>query len=190
MLVAGAGGVGFGLGRGAGSSDERVVAPADSGTDAEGDATTTTIGDADTPSQGDPANATANATADEAGAPAPAPPLGSPGTMSGEFKVGADGMPQYELVAERVTDSGIMIRALRGESWFSDELRGAGHQRLGRAAVVLRRRRTADRTLRSGTDRRHEHRLVQRAPRHRCGERLACRMGRRAAARGRRGAGR
>ena len=122
MLVAGAGGVGFGLGRGAGSSDERVVAPADSGTDAEGDATTTTIGDADTPSEGDPANATANATADEAGAPAPAPPLGSPGTMSGEFKVGADGMPQYELVAERVTDSGIMIRALRGESWFSDEL--------------------------------------------------------------------
>ena len=38
--------------------------------------------------------------------------------MSGDFKVGADGMPEYELVAERVTDSGITIRALRGESWL------------------------------------------------------------------------
>jgi hypothetical protein len=32
------------------------------------------------------------------------------------------GMPTYELVFERVTDSGITIRALRGESWYSPEM--------------------------------------------------------------------
>ncbi len=118
MLVAGAGGVGFGLGRGAGRSDDRVVAPAGSGTTDEEDATTTTIGAAEAEGGADPANATAEAAA----VPVPAPPLGSPGTMSGDFKVGADGMPEYELVAERVTDSGITIRALRGESWYSDDM--------------------------------------------------------------------
>jgi hypothetical protein len=121
MLIAGAGGAGFGLGRGAGRSDEQVVAPAqadDTGTTVEGDATTTTIVNADTAGQSDPANATAEATA----APVPAPPLGSSGTMSRDLKVGAGQMPAYELVLERVTDSGITIRALRGESWYSDEM--------------------------------------------------------------------
>ena len=117
MLVAGAGGVGFGLGREAGGSDDQVVAPADSGTAPEGDPTTTTI-EGGAEGQPDPANATAQAT----DAPAPAPPLGAPGTTSGEFKVGADGMPTYELVAERVTDSGITIRALRGESWYGHDM--------------------------------------------------------------------
>jgi hypothetical protein len=40
--------------------------------------------------------------------------------MSSDLKVGASGMPAYELVFERVTDSGITIRALRGESWYSE----------------------------------------------------------------------
>ncbi len=117
MLVAGAGGVGFGLGRGAGGSDAQVVAPADSGT-ARRRRRDHDHRSRRGRSQPDPANATAQATA----APVPAPPLGAPGTMSGEFKVGADGMPTYELVAERVTDSGITIRALRGESWYGHDM--------------------------------------------------------------------
>jgi hypothetical protein len=120
MLVAGAGGVGFGLGRDAGRSDDQFVAPGDSGTIVDEDATTTTTAEAGTEGQPDPANATAEATA--APAPAPAPPLGSTGTMSRDPKVGDLEMPAYELVLERVTDSGITIRALRGESWYSDEM--------------------------------------------------------------------
>ena len=120
MLIAGAGGAGFGLGRGAGRSDDQIVAPAqsdDAETTSEGDATTTTIGGDDTSGQSGPANAT-----EEATAPEPAPPLGSPGTMSRDLKGEAGQMPAYELVLERVTDSGITIRALRGESWYSDEM--------------------------------------------------------------------
>ncbi len=119
MLIAGAGGAGFGLGRGAGRSEGQVVAPAQSAdSDAEGDGAPAAAesGDATQPS---PANEVAEAV------PAPESidaPLGSPGTMSRDFKVGGDQMPAYELVLERVTDSGITIRALRGESWYSDEM--------------------------------------------------------------------
>ena len=42
--------------------------------------------------------------------------------MSSDLKAGSGQMPAYELVLERVTDSGITIRALRGESWYSDEM--------------------------------------------------------------------
>jgi hypothetical protein len=128
MLVAGAGGAGFGLGRGAGGSDQ-IVAPAQSadsdaagvGDDATGD--TDGAGDTDDASQAEPANAVTQDTT------APAlmePPLGAPGTRSSDLKVDAGGMPTYELVLERVTDSGITIRALRGESWYSDEAFMAG----------------------------------------------------------------
>ena len=125
MLVAGAGGAGFGLGRSAGGSDGQVVAP--SGSDESADpgssgnaggndgATGSTTTDVQTEA---PANATAQATA------VPVPydvPLGAPGTRSSDGKL-TGGMPTYELVLERVTDSGITIRALRGESWYSDEM--------------------------------------------------------------------
>jgi hypothetical protein len=42
--------------------------------------------------------------------------------MSGQFKVEGGEMPKYELVAERVTDSGITIRALHGESWYGHDM--------------------------------------------------------------------
>lgn len=121
MLVAGAGGAGFGLGRGAGGSDDQIVAPAQS-TDSDsagdgGQAPDDTVGPDDA-GQAEPANDEAQATP----GPVPiGPPLGAPGTMSSDLTVGAAGMPTYELVVERVTDSGITIRALRGESWYSDD---------------------------------------------------------------------
>ncbi|HEX4983676.1 MAG TPA: hypothetical protein VFV63_18355 [Ilumatobacteraceae bacterium] len=120
MLVAGAGGAGFGLGRGAGGSDDQIVAPAqsaDSDAAGEGGQTPDDIVGPDDAGQAEPANDEAQAT------PAPVPidpPLGAPGTMSGAGKGAAGAMPAYELVLERVTDSGITIRALRGESWYSD----------------------------------------------------------------------
>ena len=128
MLVAGAGGAGFGLGRGAGGSDQ-IVAPAQSadsdaagvGDDATGD--TDGAGDTDDASQAEPAN---EVTQDTTAPALMEPPLGAPGTRSSDLKVDAGGMPTYELVLERVTDSGITIRALRGESWYSDEAFMAG----------------------------------------------------------------
>ncbi|HWM21183.1 MAG TPA: hypothetical protein VNO51_15935 [Ilumatobacteraceae bacterium] len=116
MLIAGAGGAGFGLGREAGGSDAQVT-PAQAGDTGGDEAPAATVGPADASQEVQPSE-TAPAT------PAPGaigPPLGSPGTMSRDFKVGAAEMPPYELVVERVTDSGITIRALRGESWYSDE---------------------------------------------------------------------
>jgi hypothetical protein len=127
MLVAGAGGAGFGLGRDAAGSDGQVVAPAGSGAaddaaDENADRATDDAGnvadDVGDDGQSEPANAVAEATA----APVPADlPLGAPGTRSADAKFDATAMPAYELVSERVTASGITIRALRGESWYSDE---------------------------------------------------------------------
>jgi hypothetical protein len=121
MLVAGAGGAGFGLGRGAGGSDDQVVASAGSDDGGVSDESTTTLpGDVDNARQSE----TANDSPPVAAVPATtlAPPLGSVWAKSSEFTgVGAGEMPTYELVLERVTDSGITIRALRGESWYSDE---------------------------------------------------------------------
>lgn len=124
MLVAGAGGAGFGLGRSAGGSDDQTVAPAGGGSGASG---ASAPSDSSVPSDQDAANPdgrqveTANDT-QVAAVPAPVgPPLGAPGTLSVEGKMAADGMPTYELVAERVTDSGITIRALHSESWYSGD---------------------------------------------------------------------
>ncbi len=127
MLVAGAGGAGFGLGRSAGGSDDQVVAPADQGTSET--AGTTVEGDSNeattVPGDGDDGSQVETATDSAQVAPAPsttfAPPLGAPGTMSGNYRVDGGGMPSYELVFERVTDSGITIRGLRGESWYSPD---------------------------------------------------------------------
>ena len=92
------------------------------------------------------------------------PSLGAPGTRSSDLKLyGTGEMPAYELVLERVTDSGITIRALRGESWYSDETSMADVNGWIPATLVPRRRRAADRARRSGTDRRHGRQLVQRA---------------------------
>jgi hypothetical protein len=118
MLVAGAGGAGFGLGRSAGGSDGQVVAPADSESAAPDSSGINGGDDQATGVSGDqtetaPANDTMQASAVPV---AQDVPLGAPGTRSSDGTLTDGGMPTYELVLERVTDSGITIRALRGES--------------------------------------------------------------------------
>jgi hypothetical protein len=123
MVVAGAGGAGFGLGRGAGDSDDRVVAPASAPADGDGDEAGVDPGATDELAGEGQESADDAASVNAAPSPAPVgPPLGAPGTLSSQGRYGPDGMPAYELVVERVTDSGITIRALRGESWYSDEM--------------------------------------------------------------------
>lgn len=124
MLVAGAGGLGFGIGRSAtDNSGERLTAPAAS--DSESGVTTVGPETRDAPSDiADDSSGQGDASTPATTVPVP------PGAVTGDEGMdSALEYPEFTLVVERVTSTGVTVRGLLGpdyghENWTEDSAGG------------------------------------------------------------------